>query len=90
MELEQDGDINFLDITIKRSNNKFVTAVYRKPSAGTKYINSGSAHPWLQKMNIWKNFFRRAVQLSDLREDREMEIQYLIKIGQENGFQNLY
>ena len=31
-EIQENGSLSFLDITLTRENNKFVTSVYRKPS----------------------------------------------------------
>ena len=86
LEKENNGCLNFLDLLIKRKNNKFVTAVYHKPNAGLQYIHNDSFHPWQQKSNIWKNFYRRAILLSDLTTDLEKEVQFITDIGQKNGY----
>ena len=38
-EIEENGSLSFLDITITRENNKFVTSVYRKPTFSGVFTN---------------------------------------------------
>jgi len=44
-ELEENGNINFLDITITKSQNSIETAVYRKPTTTDSIIPHDSCHP---------------------------------------------
>ena len=39
LEIEENGSLSFLDITITRENNKFVTSVYRKPTFSGVFTN---------------------------------------------------
>jgi hypothetical protein len=81
LELEQKGNINFLDINIYRTDNKFQTKVYRKPTAGDQYIHALSFHPQQIKHNVWFNFFLRAYNLCTEQETVQNEIQQIIEIG---------
>ena len=86
LELEKDDVLNFLDLKIKRHNNKFVTEVFHKENSGDIYINKNSFQPWAHKINTWKNFYRRAIELSDLQVDREREVQFITELGIKNGY----
>ena len=44
-EIEGNGSLSFLDITITRENNKFVTSVYRKPTFSGVFTNFESFIP---------------------------------------------
>jgi hypothetical protein len=86
IENEENRSINFLDLTIRRQDNKFITSVYRKPTAGKLFIHRSSAHSLSQKRNIWTNFVRRAFLLSSTPELVQEEIDYLQQIAIINGF----
>ena len=45
LEKETDNQINFMDITIRNSNNKLSFSVYRKPTATDLIIPNDSCHP---------------------------------------------
>ena len=44
-EIEEDGSLSFLDITITCENNKLVTSVYRKPTFSGVFTNFESFIP---------------------------------------------
>ena len=44
MEEEQDQQIAFLDVLVKREGNKLSTAVYRKKTHTERYLNFRSHH----------------------------------------------
>ena len=44
-KIEENGSLSFLDITITRENNKFVTSVYRKPTFSGVFTNFESFIP---------------------------------------------
>ena len=48
-EIEENGSLSFLDITITRENNKFVTSVYRKPTFSGVFTNFESFIPDMHK-----------------------------------------
>ena len=49
-EIEENNSLSFLDITISRKNNKFVTSVYRKAAVSGIFTNFESFVP-----DIYKN-----------------------------------
>jgi hypothetical protein len=50
MEREDNMLINFLDLTIARSDNGFSTSIYRKPTATDNLIHYNSCHPHEPKL----------------------------------------
>ena len=52
-------NINFLDVSISVSDDKYVTDIYRKPTDNFSYVPFDSYHPGHIKRNIPYNLFRR-------------------------------
>ena len=51
-EIEENGSLSFLDITITPENNKFVTSVYRKPTFSSVFTNFESFIPEMHKCGL--------------------------------------
>ena len=51
-EIEQSESLAFLDVKIQKSDNKFITSVYRKPSFTDQYIRWDSFGPSKRKKNL--------------------------------------
>ena len=51
-EIEKNGSLSFLDITVTRENNKFVTLVYRKPTFSGVFTNFESFIPDMHKRGL--------------------------------------
>ena len=64
-EIENDQKINFLDVTVCRSNNNILTDWYRKSICSDRVIMYTSNHSLQQKKNIVYNLVDRALSLSD-------------------------
>jgi len=45
LEQEQNNELNFVDLTIKKTKNKLVFDIYRKPTASDNIIPNDSCHP---------------------------------------------
>lgn len=67
MELEQDGQLPYLDILLIRSRNEVVTNWYRKPTSANITLNFYSNHPLQMKRNVAYNLLYRATTLCDER-----------------------
>ena len=52
MECEKDGNIPFLDVNIKRIDNKFETSLYRKKTNTNLYLKWDSCLPRYQKLGL--------------------------------------
>ena len=50
-ELEENGNTNFLDITITKSQNSIETTIYRKPKTADCIIPRDSCHPTQHKIS---------------------------------------
>jgi hypothetical protein len=51
MEHERDNKINFLDITIQRTENNLMYTIYQKETATDTIIHNSSCHPVQHKMS---------------------------------------
>jgi hypothetical protein len=60
VEKEVDGVILFLDVLVKRSNQKIETEVYRKPTDSGLYLQYDSNHPKTAKNGIIITMLYRA------------------------------
>ena len=51
-EIETNNSLSFLDVLVTKSNNKFITSVYQKPTFTGQYIHSNSFGPQQHKTNL--------------------------------------
>ena len=56
-DIEENGSLSFLDITITRENNTFVTSIYRKPTFSGVFTNFGSFILDMHKRGLIEAFF---------------------------------
>ena len=59
LEVEDDGRLNFLDLTVSRNENKVQFNIYRKPTATDIVIHATSHHPMSQKMAAFHSMISR-------------------------------
>jgi len=64
-EIEENGKINFLDLTLSIENNIILTDWYIKPISSNTTINFHSNHSKSQKINIISYLVDRAIKLSE-------------------------
>ena len=62
-EIEENNSLSFLDITISRKNNKFVTSVYRKAAVSGIFTNFESFVPDIYKNGLIKTLLHRSFRL---------------------------
>ena len=86
MEIEENGSLSFLDITITRENNKFVTSVYRKPTFSGVFTNFGSFIPEMHKRGLIKTLLHRRFRLYFNYETFHREIETLTLIFKHNNY----
>lgn len=65
IERESNRTINFLDVTIIRTDNSFETNWYTKPSYAGIILNYESNHPYPMKKAIISNLIYKMIKLSD-------------------------
>ena len=86
MDSESQGKLAFLDITVSRSNNKFVTSVYRKltfTGLGTSFF---SHSPFLFKVNAIKTLLFRAFRICSDYKILHDEFEFLKDFFSRNGY----
>jgi len=66
-ESEVNDSLNFLDVSVIRTNDKLITNWFRKSTFSGRYINFHSNHPQIYKLNAISNLVDRAILLSDKR-----------------------
>jgi hypothetical protein len=77
METETDNTINFLDISISRSNNKFHTNVFRKKSFTGQGLNFYSYCPEIFKINSCNTLINRAYNICSDWSRISLELNFL-------------
>lgn len=60
MESENNKQLPFLDLSIKKSQNKFILSVYRKPTDKMSTLHFDSNHSFSTKYAVALNLFKRA------------------------------
>lgn len=65
MEVEKNGVLNFLDMSLIRVGNKIKCKWYQKPTSSGRYSNFLSVQPTNIKRNVALNLARRMICLSD-------------------------
>lgn len=71
-EIEENGCLNFLDMSLLRVNNKVLCKWYQKPTSSGRYANFLSVQPTSIKKNVAMNLARRIICLSDKSFHLEM------------------
>lgn len=86
IENETNQQINFMDITISRGNEKFEIDIYRKPTYTDSIIPKDSCHPKEQKMAAIRYFHNRLHQYQLSSENIEKENNVIHTILHNNGY----
>ncbi|MEC8569013.1 MAG: reverse transcriptase domain-containing protein, partial [Pseudomonadota bacterium] len=74
-EEEVDRLLPFLDVLVERSNNSFITSIYRKPTFDGQYIPWDSFCPKKRKVNLISCLVHRAIKICSLSKlDNEINI----------------
>lgn len=85
VEKENNGNIAFLDVMIKRTNLGPKFSVYRKPTNKNDFIHSLSAHTDRTKSGVIIGFFLRAIRICS-PEFLQNEYKYIVNSFQELGY----
>jgi len=73
LELEKNMQINYLDLTIIRNNNKVTTKWFEKDIKDKQILNYLSNHPKSQKINTVRNLINRAIKLTNHEHIKEIK-----------------
>ena len=76
MEEEQDQQITFLDVLVKREGNKLSTVVYRKKTHTERYLNFRSHHHPRTFTGVVKTLKHRALSICGPNQQQD-ELQHL-------------
>lgn len=86
-ELENNGKLNFLDLTVERNaDGGVVFDVFRKPTSTERYITIESNHHQSQKYAAFNSMAHRLCNLPLNDEKFEAERQRIILIAAKNGY----
>ena len=85
-ELEKDGKLPFLDVEISRSNGKFSTSVYRKPTFTGLFTHFHSFIPLAYKRSLVSCLLHRIFNLCSNYENFYVQLEVVRKLFNLNGF----
>ena len=85
-ELEKNGKLPFLDIEITRSNGKFSTSVYRKPTFTGLFTNFHSFVPLVYKRSFVCCLLHQIFHLCSSHENIHAQLEVVRKLFNLNGF----
>ena len=85
-EIEENGSLSFLDITITSENNKFVTSVHHKPTFSDVFTNFESFIPKMHKRGLIETLLHRRFRLCSRYENFHREIETLKSIFKRNNY----
>jgi hypothetical protein len=87
VEIENDGDLPFLDILISRGDNNTIEfSIYRKPTHTDRYITSDSHHCGGHKQAAFHSMVHRMFTTPMRAEKLEEEKAYIYEVGRLNGY----
>ena len=84
-EPESDAQINFLDITIRKTPTKWITSIHRKPSFTDSIIPYSSNHPPQHKHSAIRYLYN-GLNTYHLQNDEYEELDTIHDIMLNNGF----
>lgn len=86
-ETEDNGKINFLDLTLIRQNNSIEFDIYRKPTNTDITIHSTSLHPSQHKIASFRHMVDRLNRIPLSKTNYDRELQTIYRIAKNNGYQ---
>ena len=85
-ELEKDGMLPFLDVEITRSNGKFSTSIYYKPTFTALFANFHSFIPLAYKRSLVFCLLHRIFNICSSYENFHIQLEVVRKLFNLNGF----
>lgn len=86
MEVEHNGAIPFLDLTISKINDRFDFDIFRKDTNTDRCIPATSYHSKQTKFAAFNSFCFRAINIPLNEDNFQKEANKIRKIAQINGF----
>lgn len=90
VEVENNGSINFLDLTISRSGTALSFGIFRKPTHCDTVIPAGSKHPPTHKAAAFNSMAHRLHNVPLNAENYKKEVDTMLTIGWNNGYTTNY
>ncbi len=85
-ELEENNILNFLDLSIKRTPNKFEYSIYRKNTTTDMVIPFDSNSPLIHKKAAFHSFLHRCFSIPMNQSNFERELSIIKHIALNNGY----
>ncbi|XP_044747082.1 uncharacterized protein LOC123308484 [Coccinella septempunctata] len=86
MEVQKEGNIKYLDLSITNDNGNHSFQVYRKPSHTGVVIHNTSFHPFSHRLSSIRSYVYRALALPLSSVALGEEIDVIKQIARNNGF----
>ena len=86
MEVEENGQLPYLDARIARKDNQLLTSVYRKPTDTGRYLSFDSHHPISCKRSTVDALLSRALTVPTDDEEKEREVGLVQEMLTENSY----
>lgn len=85
LEIENNNQLNFLDVSVKRENHCLTTAWYTKPTWSGRYMSFNSEQPSTYKKNVVTNLVSRAISLTNPK-DRMIQLKKVKQALKTNSY----
>jgi hypothetical protein len=85
-ELEKEKSLPFLDLMLKRKNNKIEFEIFHKPTSTTRYITSDSHSPHQHKVAAFHSMVHRLCRIPLKIEAYMKEYKYILELANINGY----
>lgn len=85
-ETETNNKINYLNLTIHRTNNKLQFSIYRKESSKHILIPYRSNHPFKYKISNFNYMFNNLIKIPLTKSEYNKELNYILEIGIKFGY----
>ena len=86
IEKEVNKEINYLDLTLKRHNNKIEYKIFRKPTTSKLSIDYDSLHPISHKYANFRFLLNRLNQIPLSKKNYNIELNNILQIAKYNNF----
>lgn len=86
MEVEQNKQINFLDLTIQNNKGIHSFKIFHKPSHTDTVIHNSSSHPYPHKMAAFNSMIHRLLNVPLSEVDFKYELNLIKQIAVNNGY----
>ena len=87
MEEESNGELAFLDTSLKRNNAEISVLVYRKPTHTDQYLHYNSHHQISCKESVVSSLFNRTYFVITNKDDLHKENARIKQVLKENRYQ---